>query len=135
MSTINQFHFCANKISHYSIQTINLVNHIVSIKCLSLCVYPHNDPHVFYIIVFTIVVKRYVFKIIFAQHQVGYLKKVPHILYTRLHRFRPIGRVPLFFLSAPRVFIVRWLLKPLYIDETLFVFAAPTIVVLKICFQ
>ena len=135
MLTMKQLHFCTDKVSGYSIGTINLMDKIISIKRSRFSVYSNNDPKIFCIVFSAPIVKGYIFKIIFAYNQIGYLKRIPHILYTRLHRFRPIGRMPLFFVATPRVFIKRRLLKPLYIDETLFVFGAPTIIVLKICFQ
>jgi hypothetical protein len=132
---MKQLHFCADKKSRYPIGTINLMDKIISVKRFCFSVYSNNDPKIFCIIFLVPIMKRYILKIIFAHNQVGYLKRFPHILYTQLHRFRPICGVPLFFLATPRIFIIRGLLKPFYINETLFVFGAPTIVVLKICLQ
>ena len=132
---MKQLHFCTDKVSGYSIGTINLMDKIISIKRSRFSVYSNNDPKIFCVILSAPIMKRYIFKIIFAYNQIGYLKRVPHILYTQLHRFRPIGRVPLLLLAAPRIFIIRRAPKPFYINETLFVFGAPTVIVLEIRFQ
>ena len=111
------------------------MNVVVPIKCSGFSIYSHNNSKVFFIVFPAPIVKGHIFKVIFTYNQIGYLKRIPHILYTQLHRFRPICRVPLLLLAAPRIFIIRRAPKPFYINETLFVFGAPTVIVLEICLQ